>query len=157
MTKIRDKQCGPNRHNKRHLLITSANKLDRDQARRKNGPDLDPNCLTLLWKENTVRYSITAFCHVSHLYTRAISALKFEADKECFSFCQIYFCTLWALISKAYQRRFYRADSTRNSEAHRIGGNIKKLELPTNEDKEIVSNRVFDCNLSPNGNRKHCF
>ena len=43
------KQCGPNRHNKCRLLITFANKLDPDQAQRKVGPDLDPNCLTLLW------------------------------------------------------------------------------------------------------------
>ena len=27
--------------------------------------------------DDTVRYSITAFCHVCHLYTGAISALKF--------------------------------------------------------------------------------
>ena len=27
--------------------------------------------------DDTVRYSITAFCHVCHLYTKAISALKF--------------------------------------------------------------------------------
>ena len=27
--------------------------------------------------DDTVRNSITAFCHVCHLYTRAISALKF--------------------------------------------------------------------------------
>ena len=29
-----------------HLLITFANNLDPDQARRNVGPDLDPNCLT---------------------------------------------------------------------------------------------------------------
>ena len=29
--------------------------------------------------DNTVRYSITVFCHDVILYTRAISALKFEA------------------------------------------------------------------------------
>ena len=27
--------------------------------------------------DDTVRYSVTAFCHVCHLYTKAISALKF--------------------------------------------------------------------------------
>ena len=43
------KQCGPNRHYKCRLLIAFANKLDPDQVRRKVGPDLDPNCLTLLW------------------------------------------------------------------------------------------------------------
>ena len=31
------------------LLITFANSLDPDQARRNVGPDLDPNCLTLWW------------------------------------------------------------------------------------------------------------
>ena len=31
-----------------HLLITVANILDPDQARQKVGPDLDPNCLTLI-------------------------------------------------------------------------------------------------------------
>ena len=31
------------------LLITFANSLDPDQARRFVGPDLDPNCLILLW------------------------------------------------------------------------------------------------------------
>ena len=30
-------------------LITFANSLDPDQARQNVGPDLDPNCLTLLW------------------------------------------------------------------------------------------------------------
>ena len=29
-----------------HLLITSANSLDPDQARQNGRPDLDPNCLT---------------------------------------------------------------------------------------------------------------
>ena len=29
-------------------LITFANTLDPDQARQNDGPDLDPNCLTLL-------------------------------------------------------------------------------------------------------------
>ena len=32
-----------------HLLITSANSLDPDQARQNVGPDLDPICLTLRW------------------------------------------------------------------------------------------------------------
>ena len=31
-----------------HLLITLANSLDPDQARQNVGPDLDPNCLTLM-------------------------------------------------------------------------------------------------------------
>ena len=31
-----------------HLLITFANSLDPDQARQNVGPDLDPNCLTLM-------------------------------------------------------------------------------------------------------------
>ena len=31
------------------MLIIFANSLDPDQARRKVGPDLDPNCLTHLW------------------------------------------------------------------------------------------------------------
>ena len=43
------KQCGPNRHYKCRLLIAFANKLDPDQVRSKVVPDLDPNCLTLLW------------------------------------------------------------------------------------------------------------
>ena len=30
------------------LLITSTNSLDPDQARRDVGPDLNPNCLTLM-------------------------------------------------------------------------------------------------------------
>ena len=31
-----------------HLLITFVNSLDPDQARQNVGPDLDPNCLTLI-------------------------------------------------------------------------------------------------------------
>ena len=31
------------------LLITFANSLNPDQARQVVGPDLDPNCLTLIW------------------------------------------------------------------------------------------------------------
>ena len=31
-----------------HLLITFANSLDPDQARHSVGPDLSPNCLTLM-------------------------------------------------------------------------------------------------------------
>ena len=31
-----------------HLLIIFANSLDSDQARQNVGPDLDPNCLTLM-------------------------------------------------------------------------------------------------------------
>ena len=40
--------------------------------------------------------------------------------------CQSYFCILWALISIASPRRFNQADSTSNSEAHRISGNLKR-------------------------------
>ena len=32
-----------------HLLITYANSLDQDPARKNVRPDLDQNCLTLLW------------------------------------------------------------------------------------------------------------
>ena len=31
------------------LLMTFVNSLDPDQAQHNVGPDLDPNCLTLLW------------------------------------------------------------------------------------------------------------
>ena len=31
------------------MLITFANRFDREQTRQKVGPDLDPNCLTLRW------------------------------------------------------------------------------------------------------------
>ena len=67
----------------KHVGPRSGPTKSRALGRRKVGPDLDPNCLTLLelmkLADDTVRYSITAFCHVCHLYTRAISALKFEA------------------------------------------------------------------------------
>ena len=42
----------PTRGDLFHLLITFANSLDPDQARKNVGPDLDLNCLTVLKKKN---------------------------------------------------------------------------------------------------------
>ena len=39
---------GENSSTLRHLLITFSNSLDPDQARQNVGPNLDPNCLTLM-------------------------------------------------------------------------------------------------------------
>ena len=83
--KYRDKQCGPNRHNKCRLQ-TRWTQIRPDEkpgirptkSRAWSGSKLSDTFMEIMKSaDDTLRYSITAFCHVCHLYTRAISALKF--------------------------------------------------------------------------------
>ena len=87
-----------------HMLVTPADtckrsQLDPNQARKCrvwSGSKLFDTLMVFLKSaDDTVRYSITAFCHVS-VYTCHLIALKFEADKDFFNYrhqrsCQTYF------------------------------------------------------------------
>ena len=72
--KYRDKQCGPNRHNKWHLQTRwthirpdKKSGIRPTKSRDRSGSKLFVTFMEFLKSaDDTVRYSITVFCHVCH-------------------------------------------------------------------------------------------
>ena len=121
------KQCGPNRHYKCRPLIAFANKLDPDQVRWIVVPDLDPNCLTLLWNSWNQQKTLPVIQLLHFVtYTRAISLWSRQRMIQLLTSKVMPNLFLHVVSTHVSPRRFFRADSTSNSEAHWICGNLKR-------------------------------
>ena len=116
------KQCGPNRHYKCRLLISFANKLDPDQVRWKIVPDRDPNCIPEISRRHCPSFNYCILSRTQGRFRlwsrqRVFQLLTSKVMPNLF---------LHVVSTHASPRRFFRADSSSNSEAHRICGNLKR-------------------------------